>query len=325
MEATAIILRVAGRARRVVFLGDFNVDIILDGMEQEPQRDREVSCRSFELAMGASSCIAACAYASLGGESWLCGLAGADYFGDFMLQGLESFGVRTTEVRRRADVQTGVTVNLVQGSARTQVTYPGSIAAFSAADVSDRALEHAAHVHVSGVYQAKALLPGVDAVLRRAHAVGATTSLDCQWDPSERWELLSDWLPHVDWLFANDQEALSITGRTTLEEALSELAGRTRCPVIKQGARGATAVVDGRPLRDAARTVAVVDTIGAGDNFDSGFLFATVERNLTVPAALGFANAVAARSCRFRGGTAARTRWQDIDPRLPDFRKESES
>ena len=116
-----------------------------------------------------------------------------------------------------------------------------------------------------------------------------------------------------------------MTGSASVEGALRSLAGRTRCPVVKQGAQGAAALVGGRPHLAPAQGVLVVDTIGAGDNFDSGFLFATVERGLPLPSALQFANAVAARSCQFRGGTAARTRWQDIDPRLPDCRKESES
>ena len=62
--------------KKVVFLGDFNVDIILDNLESMPVADREVRCGSFDLAIGSSACIAACAYASLGGSAWFCGLAG---------------------------------------------------------------------------------------------------------------------------------------------------------------------------------------------------------------------------------------------------------
>jgi sugar/nucleoside kinase (ribokinase family) len=298
--------------KKVVFLGDFNVDIIMDGLKSLPVPDREIGCASFDLAMGASSCITACAYASLGGEAWCCSLSGDDSFGSFMREGLASHGVHSTHVRRDPSVGTGVTVNLVRGTERYQITYPGSMARFGPEHISDDMFDGLDHLHVSGVYQTRGLLPHVAGLLARAARAGATTSMDCQWDANARWEGLAEWLPLLDVLFANVHEARSMTGAPDAWEALAALAARTRCPVVKQGAQGASAVVDGRLMLVPAIPVSVVDTIGAGDNFTAGFLYARLEERKPLLTCLRAANAAAGRSCAFRGGTAARTTWQEV-------------
>jgi sugar/nucleoside kinase (ribokinase family) len=297
---------------KVVFVGDCNVDIIMDGLEAEPEPDREVGCRSFELAMGATSCLTASAYARLGGEAWACSLRGEDSFGGFMDERLREEGVRTEYVRAAPGLATGVTVNLVRGAARYQVTHPGAMGAFSAADVPDAAFDGLRHLHVAGMYQLRALLPGVAALLSRARAAGASTSIDCQWDPAERWEGLREWLPLLDWLFVNGQEARSMTGAPDVEAALRGLGRLTRSPVVKAGAEGGLALDGGELLRAPSIPVAVVDTIGAGDNFDAGFLFASLELGLAPREALAFAAAAGSLSCTFRGGTGGRSSWRDV-------------
>jgi len=296
--------------KKVVFAGDFNVDLIMDGLEATPVPDHEVGCTSFDLVMGSTTCITATAYACLGGGAWFGGLSGRDDFGRFMLEGLRSAGVHTEMVRIDPDLKTGLTVNLVKDRERIQVTYAGSMGLFRLEDIPDALLDGMAHLHLSGIYQAHALLPRITELLERAAARGATCSLDCQWDPGERWEHLDEWLPRLDWLFANSQEARSMTHGAP--DPVRALAARTRCPVIKNGADGASVMVDGRRLDLPATRVEVVDTIGAGDNFDAGFLYAVLERGMTTAEAARVGNAAAARSCTFRGGTQARSTWQQV-------------
>jgi len=297
---------------RVVFLGDFNVDLIMDGLEVPPVEDHEIGCSSFDIVMGSSSCIAAAAYARLGGSASVCGLCGADEFGAFMRARLSEAGVRTGLVLGAEALKTGVTVNLVRGRGRSQVTYPGAMGAFSAAHVPGRMFASLRHLHVSGVYQARSLLPDVAGILGRAADAGATLSLDCQWDPTERWENLDTWLPRVDWLFVNEQEARSMTGHAEPADQLRALASRTRRPVLKAGPAGAWIVDAGRERHVPGFVVQVVDAIGAGDNFDAALLYAVIEKAMDLPAAARFANAAAARSCTFRGGTDARSTYRDV-------------
>jgi sugar/nucleoside kinase (ribokinase family) len=298
--------------KSVVFLGDFNVDLIMDGLEGAPEPDHEVRCSSFDIVMGSSSCIAAAAYARLGGGAAICGLSGDDEFAAFMRARLAEAGVSTALAVRDAREKTGVTVNLVQGAGRGQVTFPGAMDVFGAAHVPPRAFEDMRHLHVSGVYQARSLLPDVGEILARAAGAGATTSLDCQWDPTQRWQDLDAWLSRVDWLFANEQEARSVTGAAGAAEAARLLASRTKSPVVKAGSDGALIVDGGEVRRIPGFPVRVVDTIGAGDNFDAGFLYAVIEKGMALSDAAAFANAAAARSCAFRGGTDARSSYRDV-------------
>jgi len=79
----------------------------------------------------------------------------------------------------------------------------------------------------------------------------------------------------VDLLFANEDEALQLTGRTELGAALEQLKAKVETLVITRGAAGATAVRGGETVSVPAAPVAeVVDTTGAGDLFAAGFLVA---------------------------------------------------
>ena len=83
----------------------------------------------------------------------------------------------------------------------------------------------------------------------------------------------------VDLLFANEDEALQLTGRADPDAALAELAGKVDTLVVTRGAEGATAISHGERISIPAAPVAqVVDTTGAGDLFAAGFLTARAKR-----------------------------------------------
>ena len=79
----------------------------------------------------------------------------------------------------------------------------------------------------------------------------------------------------IDLLFANEDEALQLTGRGDLDGALEELSAKVPTLVITRGAEGATAVEGGERVSiPAAPIKQIVDTTGAGDLFAAGFLTA---------------------------------------------------
>jgi len=297
---------------RVLFIGDINVDVMMGGMASLPVVDREVTCQSYDVVMGASTVLCACAYRSLGGEAAMVGLVGQDEYGDFMLRGLAGFGIATGLVKRTDRVRTGVTVNLIYESTRTQVTYPGTIAAFEGPDLEEAVFHGFDHIHCGGVYLQTSFKPRITALLELARKLGLTTSLDPQWDSTEQWQYMDEWMPLLTWLFVNQDEALSISKVASVEEACRWLAGRTHCPLVKLGKDGAL-IWNGEQAQ-AVRSwpVEVVDTTGAGDSFDAGFLYATLEKRMAPAEAGRFATAVAARSCMFVGGVNARSRYEDM-------------
>jgi sugar/nucleoside kinase (ribokinase family) len=256
--------------------------------------------------------ICAAAFASLGGDASFLGLAGRDDYGEFMLRGMKELRVNTDRVRRTDRVRTGVTVNLIHQSTRTQVTYPGTIAEFSGADVEAKDFAGIDHIHFAGPYLQTNFRPHITRLLKLAQSLKITTSLDPQWDLTEKWEFMEQWLPLLSYLFVNEGEALSLSKAANLEEACKILQAKTACAILKAGKDGAMAIVNGKLERAAARAVKVVDTTGAGDCFDAGFLFATLVGSLPVVEALKFGCATGSRSCMFAGGVAHRSSCEEI-------------
>jgi len=298
--------------KKVLFIGEINVDIMMGGLESFPVKDREISCSSFELTIGSSTAICSCAYASLGGDASFLGLAGIDEYGDYMVSGMKKFGINTKLIKRTDKVKTGVTVNLIFDGTRTQVTYPGTIAEFGSAYIDLSLLEEFDHIHLAGLYLQEKFLPGVEEVLRFAKSHGISTSLDPQWDESEEWRHMDKWMPHLDYLFVNEDEALSITGASSPLQACKELGASTACPVVKTGSAGALLWTGDDVLEIPGLKAEVVDTTGAGDSFDAGFFYAILEHGLSPEDAALFANAAGARSCGFVGGVNARSSYLQV-------------
>ncbi|HEY9593447.1 MAG TPA: carbohydrate kinase family protein, partial [Spirochaetia bacterium] len=216
--------------RRVLFAGDANIDLQLTGLSSPVQVDREVIADGFEATIGGSTTICAGAYACLGGSATFCGLLGDDTNGRLMERMLADTGVDLSLLRFTNEVPTGVTVNLVRGSTRSQVTYPGTLAIVDETERIVAALPRFSHVHMAGLWPLARFVPRVTEVLAAAKARGVTTSLTTQWDATERWERLDEWLPLLTYLFVNVEEAVSITGKSAVEDAWTELRRRTPCP-----------------------------------------------------------------------------------------------
>jgi len=296
----------------VLFVGDVNVDLNLSGLVQDPVPDREILATGFEVAIGSSAAIAAVAHASLGGPTTFLGLAGDDDYGRFMKAQMADAGVDVGRICLDATLRTGVTVNLVKDQHRTQITYPGAIPLLQVAASDLEGIAGLSHVHFAGIYQQKLLLPQLAGLIGQLHERNITVSIDPQWDESERWVHADQWLRVADIVLVNADEARSITGKSDLDAAMDALAGICRCVVIKDGASGAVLREGGREHRVSGFSIPFVDSIGAGDNFAAGFLYSRLQRGEDGPAALGYGNAAAARSCCFPGGTGARSRDADI-------------
>jgi ribokinase len=292
--------------RRVLFAGDANADLVLSGLAGAPREDREVFCELFTATLGGSTTIAAAAYARLGGRSEFCGLVGSDEYGRLVAAALADAGVGLRLLRRSKAERTGVTVNLVRASTRTQVTYPGTLASVDESGAIIRSLRGFSHLHISGVFGMPRFLPKVAGVLAAAREAGLSTSVDTQWDPSEEWRYVDEWLPSLSYLFVNEDEARSLARRLRgfpardEAEAWAVLAEKTACPIVKLGPRGAYAA--GRPF--PAFSVKAIDPTGAGDTFAAGFIFAVVEEGLSVEGAISFAQAAGALACTYTGGAS---------------------
>jgi ribokinase len=134
------------------------------------------------------------------------------------------------------------------------------------------------HVHLASVFLVPALARDGAALLRAAHQGGATTSVDTNFDPTERFEAPA-WLREADVLLPNETEALALAGRADGDvlAAARALGAGGALVVVKRGAAGALAARGAEVVQQAAPAAAAPDAIGAGDAFDAGLVWALLD------------------------------------------------
>ena len=288
----------------ILVAGDLNADLLINGQARFEQ-GKELLLEDATLTLGGSSSITAFNLARLGVRTGILGWVGADAFGRFVRERLEEAGVDVTWLRETRAMKSGLTIWATSGARKAGLTYPGTIARLRSQDVTGEALGCARHLHIGAYFLLGGLHRGAGAVLARARRLGLTTSLDCNWDPSGAWDSgIRAALAHTDLFFPNESEALRLTGRRNVRAAAEDLAALARVVAVKRGAKGALVHSKLGWLEVKAPRVRAVDTTGAGDSFNAGFLAAYLEgKDLEACAERGVT--AGARAVTRVGGTSA--------------------
>jgi sugar/nucleoside kinase (ribokinase family) len=289
----------------ILTIGEINVDLILghDAMPIFGQFEKVVEDAT--LTVGGSGTIFAMGAAQLGLRVAYCGVVGDDTFGRFMLESLHQRQIDTRGVIIDPALKTGLSIILNIPDDRAILTHLGAIDALRAEQVNPNLLAQSRHIHVTSFFLQHNLRPGLAALLAQARAGGSTVSLDTNWDPSEKWDDgLHEVLAQVDLFLPNEQEARAITRTTTLDDALASLALTIPTVAIKNGAQGAICRRGDQVVRDPGFPMQVVDTTGAGDSFNGGFLYGWLH-GWELADSLALACACGALSTQAAGGTNA--------------------
>lgn len=294
----------------ILVAGEINPDLILSGDVEPAFGQAEKLVESVTLTVGSSSVIFACGAARLGLRVAFVGKCGDDLFGRFMLEEMRRRGVDVSHVIVDPGLATGLTVILNRGEDRAMLTFPGAIRALRADEIPEGLLRQARHLHVASYFLQDALRPGLPDLFRQARTLGLTTSLDTNYDPTGRWEGLAELLPLTDVFLPNRTEACALTGEADIEAAARKLARVVRVVAIKLGAEGALGVQGTQIVRVPSLSVAVVDTVGAGDNFDAGFLYGFL-RGWPLERALRMGTICGALSTRAAGGVTAQATLEE--------------
>jgi sugar/nucleoside kinase (ribokinase family) len=284
----------------LLVVGDANPDVLLTGAPAiPPYGQAETLVTSGALALGGSAAIVAHGAARLGLSTALSALVGRDAAGDFVLDALTTAGVDVTACVRHETLPTALTVCLTAEDGtgdRAILTAPGCLPHFGPEHLPQFGPEHLAdvaarHVHAASYFLQPRLAAALPELFRAARAAGATTSLDTNHDPAETWQLAPGLIEDCDILLPNESEAraLDATARIT---------------AVKQGGKGATARAGDQSLTARGPELTPVDTVGAGDSFDAGFLAGYLATG-DLAHALALGCACGSLSTRAAGGTAA--------------------
>lgn len=254
----------------VLVAGEIYADLIMAGFDFFPKPGQEAFAREFRREIGGGAAITACGLASLGTRAGLFGICGADHRA-WIAARLGECGVDTDALAEDPAEPTGFTVAVTGPADRTFFSYLGANRGFAAA-LQNASLDGVRHVHL-------AWAPPWDiaaALFGRIHRAGATVSLDAGWH--EDWladPYAMEALRSVDIFFPNETEAARLTGETDPEHMLLKFREAGLPGVaLKLGANGSRLLIGESFYGAAPREVVPIDTTGAGDCFDAGFLHA---------------------------------------------------
>jgi sugar/nucleoside kinase (ribokinase family) len=297
----------------IAIIGELNIDLLASGLKTEPKLGHEILADNFEITLGSASAIFACGIAGLGRRVTFVSKVGEDAFGQFCIDALSKRGLSTDYFSAVKESKTGITIVMSTPHDRAMVTYLGAIAELEFNDIPLEILDYNRHLHLTSYYLQTALRPDFPRLMAIAKQKGLTTSFDPNSDPEQGGiEKISAVLEHTDILFLNEQEARSLTRREEVKAACLRLGQFCPFVVIKLGAKGAIAYRDGEFIEAEGFRVDAIDTTGAGDSFDAGFVHAFLDgRDLKECLTVG--NACGALSTMKRGGTGGQPTLDELN------------
>jgi ribokinase len=258
----------------VAVIGEIYLDHVFSGFQDWPGSGEEIFTKQYACEPGGGAVTTACALSRLGRSVQLIGLVGEDQFAA-LEERLASFAVPTDFIRRTRE-RSGVTVSISTKKDRSFFTYRGvneKLAQYLQENAS--LLDVAATAH--HVHLAMPLTPEDGRVILPAlKKLGARVSLDVghhvEWLEDER---SLEIVRAVDYMMPNEREAMILAG--TPEQYLERCRSiGVRHALVKLGSEGAKMLSDGIELRAMPPDVTTLDTTGAGDAFDAGFIDAVL-------------------------------------------------
>jgi len=282
----------------VLTLGDalitFN-PVVTGPLRFVPSFDRKVGGAELNFAIGC---------ARLGLKSKWVSRLGKDEFGRVIYNFARGEGVDMTDVAFVEGYPTSLNFKEIRedGSGKTfYYRYQSPILTLEPEDITEQMFDGIDLVHLSGVYLA--IHPKNVEIAKRVMEIAKQREIPISFDPNIRLKLWTieearaayfDLFPYVDILLTGLEEIEMILG-TDDEPKIVEFAKRYRIEqlVIKDGARGSKLFMNGAWYQREAFKVTPVDTVGAGDGFDAGYIYGYLN-GLEIEERLTFANAVGA-------------------------------
>lgn len=291
----------------LVCAGEFFFDLIFYGLARPPRLGEEVLANDFALEIGGGAVITATVAGRLGTKTELVSVLGSSALDRFALDELDRRSIGRKFVRQSGKYLTGgITVAVSTRKDRYFLTANGaneSVSDYVLTPSVRTTMATARHVHLGLSPRDWRRFPALLSYLRRA---GVTTSWDVGWRP----EALRDpnfrrTIALVDVLFMNEDEALRFGRKKTLADAVERLRAAGQILVVKLGKRGALAIDQhGRRETSAAPRVNAIDTTGAGDAFNGGFLHVWLQAG-SLKDCLRAGNVCGALSTRAAGGSVS--------------------
>lgn len=279
--------------KQLLCAGEAFEDLIFVGLERLPEPGEEIKTDRFTATIGGGAVITSIKAARLGMRTQL-----ISALSDAAVTRLKTERIAVTNLRKKHEPH-AITAALSTDGDRAFVTFNGVNSQLEGRLARAIPRARANHVHLCFYPHNCARWTAIVSRLRKQ---GITTSWDFGWnEPLTNDRGLTDLIDALDFVFVNEHEARLYTGSTTLEQSVPEWRRRKAITIVKLGEAGAVWLAPDRDIHVDAPSVKVVDTTGAGDSFNAGFLVAWMNGK-TPEQCLAAGNRIGAAATRQAGG-----------------------
>jgi sugar/nucleoside kinase (ribokinase family) len=295
-------------------IGDLNIDLVMNELKGFPELGKEIVARNHFIDIGGSGGIFSAVLSELGINTYIISKISNDLFGQFLISKLKDYGVNTDKLVIKESDETGITINLSYKKDKYQISSLNLVSSLNADEVMFENIEDIRHVHFSSYYMMKNLKADYVKLINdiKRNYKNVTLSLDTNDDPENKWgEEIYKILSNIDIFLVNKREALKITKESNIKDALNKLSRVIKTVVIKLGSEGYIAKDGENYYSGDQLSVNFKDSTGAGDNFDSGFIYGYID-NLNIEKSLKIANICGAKSVEYLGGVGNKKKFLEL-------------
>jgi sugar/nucleoside kinase (ribokinase family) len=295
-------------------IGDLNIDLVLNELKGFPELGKEIVARNHFIDIGGSGGIFSAVLSELGINTYIISKISNDLFGQFLISKLKDYGVNTDKLVIKESDETGITINLSYKKDKYQISSLNLVSSLNADEVMFENIEDIRHVHFSSYYMMKNLKADYVKLINdiKRNYKNVILSLDTNDDPENKWgEEIYMILRNIDIFLVNKREALKITKESNIKDALNKLSRVIKTVVIKLGSEGYIARDGENYYSGDQLSVNFKDSTGAGDNFDSGFIYGYID-NLNIEKSLKIANICGAKSVEYLGGVGNKKKFLEL-------------
>jgi len=298
---------------KYLLIGDLCMDIFMQ-VDAYPAAGGDGTVRAMHQHAGGSAANTALALAKLGGQPHLLTHTGEDIWAQQLIPLLKQEGVRTHRIVRERGEATGLTFLVVSSDAeRTMFTYRGANPHLHPDEILPELFTDIDFLHVSSYACLQS--PQSEAVhkaIQLANHHKVPVSLDVGVEPAERARgFLLELLSGVNLLILSDSEAIQLTQKTNIPEALDVLVqSGVQLIALKLGEKGCRLMSQTQDIYIPSFEIVAIDTTGAGDSFCAGMIHGLTQ-SWSLDMAGQFANAM---------GALAASRW-GAGEKLPSLKE----
>jgi ribokinase len=262
----------------------------------------EYSAPEYEIRLGGSAVNFITQAKKFGLNVGLIGKTGNDSISDTLFELLKKDGIKSDLIKRSNKVQTNVDSGLVfaHNSQNIQVVAGSANQSLCLQDIDLKSplFNSVNGIYFGGSFKQEYLWPYYPQIFKTLSKKGVKLFIDpgrVPVDAPSDWiDILKLVLPYTETYFPNDKEVLTVTGESNLEKAISEVfSWGAKKVVVKMGPEGCMVLDNGNLIKIKGYKVKAISTVGAGDVFNSSFVFKLLQ-GLELAECAKFANAAAA-------------------------------